>query len=41
MGPGTFLTQDEGGSGLGSGFLVDLVPRPPEEVEVYSKKMVS
>ena len=27
-GPGTFLTQDEGESGLGSGFLVDLVPRP-------------
>ena len=26
-GPGTFLTQDEGESGLGSGFLVDLVPR--------------
>ena len=28
VGPGTFLTQDEGGSGLSSGFLVDLVPRP-------------
>ena len=27
-GPGTFLTQDEGESGLGSGFLVDLIPRP-------------
>ena len=27
-GPGTFLTQDEGGSGLGSRFLVDLVSRP-------------
>ena len=27
-GPGTFLTQDEGGSRLGSRFLVDLVPRP-------------
>ena len=26
-GPGTFLTQDEGESGLGSGFLVDLVSR--------------
>ena len=39
-GPGTFLTQDEGESGLGSGFPVDLVSRPSasSDTEVSNSK---